>query len=86
MISLTGFEPWEFEFAFSGSLTSTFLGLDLTWHFKAGSARGAEAACLDGPLRQLGLPLQPRHLVLIPPVWACSFGLGILDYGSGVLG
>ena len=25
MIKLTGFAPWEFEFPFTGSLTSTFL-------------------------------------------------------------
>ena len=31
MISWTGLAPWEFEFLFSGSPTSTFLHPDLTW-------------------------------------------------------
>ena len=32
MIGWTGLAPWEFEFHFTGSLTSTFLGLFLSGH------------------------------------------------------
>ena len=32
MIRWTGLAPWEFEFPFTGSLTSTFLQVGGVWH------------------------------------------------------
>ena len=51
MIWWTGLAPWEFEFRFPGSLTSTFLG--------TGEHRQPHGI-IRGPLL-LGIPLHPPH-------------------------
>ena len=60
MIRRTGLAPWEFEFPFPGSLTSTFLRMVLTMQYRAVRDGGAGLRRLiNVPIRRPSAQAQP---------------------------